>query len=65
MLTGSLQVPHDGKPILLLTEHPTVGGYPVIAVLASADVGLAAQLRPGDLVTFTIVPAAGRRGLSR
>lgn len=65
VLTGSLQVPHDGKPILLLTDHPTVGGYPVIAVLVSADIGLAAQLRPGDLVTFASVPVSGRRGLSR
>jgi KipI family sensor histidine kinase inhibitor len=62
VLTGSLQVPHDGKPILLLTDHPTVGGYPVIAVLASADIGLAAQLRPGDLVTFTSIPAGGSLG---
>jgi KipI family sensor histidine kinase inhibitor len=55
MVTGSLQVPHDGQPILLLADHPTTGGYPVIAVLAGADIGLAAQLRPGDLVSF--VPA--------
>jgi KipI family sensor histidine kinase inhibitor len=52
MVTGSLQVPHDGQPILLLADHPTTGGYPVIAVLAGADIGLAAQLRPGDLVGF-------------
>jgi KipI family sensor histidine kinase inhibitor len=51
-VTGALQVPHDGRPILLLADHPTVGGYPVIAVVASADISLAAQLRPGDLVTF-------------
>jgi biotin-dependent carboxylase-like uncharacterized protein len=53
MVTGSVQVPHDGRPILLLTDHPTVGGYPVIAVVASADIGLAAQLRPGDQVRFS------------
>ncbi|MGI9005889.1 MAG: 5-oxoprolinase/urea amidolyase family protein [Streptosporangiaceae bacterium] len=52
MVTGSLQVPHDGQPILLLADHPTVGGYPVIAVLASADIGLAAQLRPGEAIRF-------------
>jgi len=54
VVTGSLQVPHDGKPILLLTDHPTVGGYPVIGVLVNADVGLAAQLRPGDRLTFSV-----------
>ena len=66
VVTGSLQVPHDGKPILLLTDHPTVGGYPVIAVLASADVGLAAQLRPGDQITFAVTSVADAPGgLSR
>jgi len=58
VVTGSLQVPHDGKPILLLTDHPTVGGYPVIGVLVSADVGLAAQLRPGDKITFSVASIA-------
>jgi KipI family sensor histidine kinase inhibitor len=52
MVTGSIEVPPDGQPILLLADHPTVGGYPVIAVVVSADVGLAAQLRPGDQISF-------------
>jgi len=56
--TGSLQVTHDGLPILLLADHPTTGGYPVIAVVLSADLGLAAQLRPGQRVRFG-VRAAG------
>lgn len=51
---GSLQVTHDGQPILLLTDHPTTGGYPVIAVVVSADLGLAAQLRPGQRVRFAV-----------
>jgi KipI family sensor histidine kinase inhibitor len=54
MATGSLQVTHDGQPILLLADHPTTGGYPVIGVVASADLGLAAQLRPGQQVRFQI-----------
>ncbi|MDX6739903.1 biotin-dependent carboxyltransferase family protein [Actinocorallia sp. A-T 12471] len=52
MVTGALQVPPDGKPILFLADHPTTGGYPVIAVVAEADLGQAAQLRPGDGVRF-------------
>jgi KipI family sensor histidine kinase inhibitor len=52
VVTGALQVPPDGKPILLLADHPVTGGYPVIAVVRSADIGLAAQLRPGQLVRF-------------
>lgn len=51
---GSLQVSHDGQPILLLADHPTTGGYPVIAVVAAAEVGRAAQLRPGQQVRFRL-----------
>ena len=47
MVAGALQVPPDGQPILLLADHQTTGGYPVIAVVVSADIGRAAQLRPG------------------
>lgn len=54
MVSGALQVPHDGLPILLLADHPTVGGYPVIAVVVSVDIGLAGQLRPGSQVRFRI-----------
>jgi KipI family sensor histidine kinase inhibitor len=57
LVTGSLQVPHDGRPILLVADHPTVGGYPVIAVVMTSDIGLAAQLRPGDKIRFRSVPA--------
>jgi KipI family sensor histidine kinase inhibitor len=54
VVTGALQVPPNGRPILLLADHPTTGGYPVIAVAATADIGLAAQLRPGRRVRFTL-----------
>jgi len=54
VVTGALQVPPDGSPILLLADHPVTGGYPVLAVVQSADIGLAAQLRPGHRVRFTL-----------
>ncbi len=54
MLAGALQVPPAGAPILLLADHPTTGGYPVLAVVVSADVPLAGQLRPGAAVRFTV-----------
>jgi KipI family sensor histidine kinase inhibitor len=57
MPLGALQVPPSGQPILFLADHPVTGGYPVIAVVATADVGRAAQLRPGDPVRFRLVPA--------
>jgi KipI family sensor histidine kinase inhibitor len=64
VVTGSLQVPPGGRPILLLADHPVTGGYPVIAVVVSADIGLAGQLRPGSKLRFTLARAEGklRRG---
>ncbi|MFD0854020.1 biotin-dependent carboxyltransferase family protein, partial [Actinomadura adrarensis] len=52
MVTGALQVPPNGLPILFLTDHPTTGGYPVVAVIASQDIPVAAQLRPGQRILF-------------
>jgi len=46
-------VPRDGKPIVLGPEHPTTGGYPVIAVVASADLDRLFSIRPGGTVRFT------------
>jgi biotin-dependent carboxylase-like uncharacterized protein len=54
MVTGSLQVPPNGLPIIFLADHPTTGGYPVAAVLAAADVARAGQLRPGQRVRFRL-----------
>ncbi|MQY08354.1 5-oxoprolinase subunit C family protein [Actinomadura macrotermitis] len=64
MVTGALQVPPNGLPILFLADHPTTGGYPVIAVVASADLPLAAQLRPGQTVRFRCAGGAGAGGRS-
>jgi KipI family sensor histidine kinase inhibitor len=57
VVTGSLQVTHDGQPILLMADHPTTGGYPIIAVVVTADLGSAAQLRPGQQIRFRIIDA--------
>lgn len=54
VVTGALQVPPGGQPILLLADRPVTGGYPVIAVVAAADIGLAAQLRPGGRLRFVL-----------
>ena len=52
---GSLQVPPSGMPILFHADHPTTGGYPVIAVVSEEDLDIAAQLRPGQRVRFRLV----------
>lgn len=54
LVTGALQVPASGQPILLMPDHPTTGGYPVIAVVHSADLWLAGQLAPQRCVRFAI-----------
>ncbi|MEU8396082.1 biotin-dependent carboxyltransferase family protein [Nonomuraea sp. NPDC048892] len=56
MVTGAVQVPPSGQPIVFLADHPPTGGYPVIAVVRGADLPVAAQLRPGDEVRFTARP---------
>lgn len=55
---GAVQVPPDGRPILMLTDRPVTGGYPVPACVIAADVGLVAQLRPGDDARFVSVTEA-------
>lgn len=56
-VAGALQVPPAGQPVLFLADHPLTGGYPVIAVVASADIGRAAQARPGQRLRFRPHPA--------
>jgi KipI family sensor histidine kinase inhibitor len=56
--TGSVQVPANGQPILLLGNRQTVGGYTKIAVAVFPDLWLAGQLRPGDKLRFQEVDAA-------
>jgi antagonist of KipI len=52
---GTIQVPPSGKPILLLGDCQTIGGYPKIAHVITVDLGIAAQLRAGDGVRFVEV----------
>ena len=49
---GTVQVPADGQPIILMADHQTIGGYPVIAQVASVDLPVLAQARPGTRVAF-------------
>jgi antagonist of KipI len=49
---GTIQVPPSGKPILLLGDCQTIGGYPKIAHVITVDLGIAAQVRAGDGVRF-------------
>ncbi|MER5993694.1 biotin-dependent carboxyltransferase family protein [Streptomyces viridosporus] len=55
MVLGAVQVPPDGRPVVFLADHPTTGGYPVIAVVRPADLPAAAQAAPGTPVRFVAV----------
>lgn len=52
MVRGAIEVPGDGKPIVLGPEHPTTGGYPVIAVVAHANLGALFAHRVGATINF-------------
>lgn len=49
---GTLQLPESGAPILLMADRQTTGGYPRVATVISADLGIAGQLKPGDWLRF-------------
>jgi KipI family sensor histidine kinase inhibitor len=59
MVHGAVQLPPDGDPVILLTDHATLGGYPVVAVVASVDHGRLGQCAPG--MTVVLVPIDRRQ----
>jgi biotin-dependent carboxylase-like uncharacterized protein len=52
LVTGAIQITPAGEPIVMLANHPTTGGYPVIAVVDPDDVPIVAQARPGTTLRF-------------
>lgn len=65
LVTGSIQVPGSGQPILLLNDHQTAGGYTKIATVISADLPRVARLRSGDALGFRAVTVAEAEALRR
>lgn len=62
MVPGSIQVPPDGQPIVMMADAPTTGGYPKIGTVVTADLSRLAQLVPGEgRVRFTTVAGDHRR----
>ncbi len=49
---GTVQVPGNGQPIILMADRQTTGGYTRIACVISADLTLVAQMKPGDIIRF-------------
>jgi len=62
---GGIQVPGNGKPIILLADRQTTGGYTKIATVISPDIPKLAQLRPGETVRFRAVPVAEAQAVAR
>ena len=52
LVRGAIQVPADGNPIIMLSDHGTIGGYPKIGVVISADLDRVGQLTPGSTISF-------------
>lgn len=55
---GSIQVPSDGNPIILLADRQTTGGYPKIGQVAAVDLPLVSQLKPGERIRFKEISVA-------
>jgi antagonist of KipI len=58
VISGSIQIPPDGRPIVMMVDHQTTGGYPKIGTVIQADLALLAQCLPGDRIRFRVVSAA-------
>ena len=52
LVKGTIQVPADGNPIILLSDHGTIGGYPKFGVIISADYDKLVQIPPGSKIRF-------------
>ncbi len=63
VVPGTIQVPPDGEPIVLLADAQTIGGYPQVAHVVTVDLPLVAQLRPGDTVRFREISPGEARAL--
>jgi antagonist of KipI len=66
LVAGAVQLPRSGQPILLMADHQTAGGYPVVATVVSASMHQAGQLAPGDTLRLaqTTAPQATRARLA-
>jgi allophanate hydrolase subunit 2 len=55
LLPGAVQVPKDGKPIVLMRDAQTTGGYPKIGVVVASDLSTIGQAKPGSTIEFSKV----------
>lgn len=65
LMTGSVQIPGDGQPIVAMNDRGTTGGYPKIATVIRADLARLGQMKPGDTLRFEAVDPAHAEHLWR
>ena len=65
LIKGVIQVPADGNPIIMLSDHGTIGGYPKIGVVISADYDKLVQLSPGSKIKFQEIELSDAETLFR
>jgi antagonist of KipI len=65
LLPGAVQLPADGRPIVMLVDGPTIGGYPVLGVVPAVDLPRLGQLRAGDEIAFRAETPEAARGRAR
>ena len=63
MYKRQIQVPADGNPIIMLSDHGTIGGYPKIGTVISADYDKLVQLSPGSRIKFKQVDLSSAENL--
>ena len=62
---GTIQIPPEGQPIILMADRPTTGGYAKIAQVATVDIPVLAQLKPGAKIRFLMISVEEAQGLYR
>lgn len=65
VVSGSIQVPGNGKPIILMADRQTTGGYTKIATVISADLPRVGRMKPGDTLNFTAVSVVEAEAIRR
>ena len=61
LLPGAVQVPPDGGPVVMSANHPTTGGYPVLAVVDPVHLAVVVQAPPGSAIRFRLQESRARR----
>ena len=65
IVKGSIQIPGDGQPIIMMADHQTTGGYTKIATIISSDFSKLCRIKPGNKINFIPVNQLEAEDISR